>query len=577
MSTPEPDDTSASSWSNPERIHRYRERVFAERARLRGAFPEAVHHQQRVLEDLLEFNAGTEYGRAHGFGQIRTLRDFKRAVPIQDYAALAPWIDRAAAGEANVLSADKPAVFFTSSGSTGAHKKIPVTPRFMKTTFFPFFYAAWAPLIEDFPDILGRTDAVLNLKHDPLSAPPLTGSGQPHVGASQVDFGRWFGEPLSSEPGTEAPWATLPLEVAANAHLEKMYLRLRLAVQRDVRCVIGINPAMVAAIPYQLNLWWPRIVKEVRDGTLGGVPYAAPDPAEAARLERLASQPSGVRPRDVWPNMRALFLWTGGLASLYLPRIQTEFGAQVSALPAPAAASEGPVGVTLDRHPRAGSLVVTASVYEFVDADADLAPGVETIEQHELEVGRDYHVIFSHVGGLYRYAVGDVVRVVDRVDGVPRVEYAGRNTRSDAAGERLRDAQVIRAMATALDSTGLEARNAACRVQSTPAPDGPALHYEFAISGHAPWSRDAAQRFAARLDAALGDEAPGYRRARAGGRLQAASIRQLDRDAFHRDWHEAIRAGVRPTQVKDRLFRQDPDLWRRLTDTNMSPQSGGSR
>src|SRR3954468_11023862 len=104
---------------------------------MRGAFPEAVHHQQRILDDLLEFNAGTEYGRAHGFGQIRTLREFKRAVPIQDYAALAPWIDRVAAGEANVLSADRPAVFFTSSGSTGAHKKIPVTPRFMKTTFFP--------------------------------------------------------------------------------------------------------------------------------------------------------------------------------------------------------------------------------------------------------------------------------------------------------------------------------------------------------------------------------------------------------------------------------------------------------
>ena len=124
-----------------------------------------------------------------------------------------------------VLSADDPAVYFTSSGTTGKHKKIPVTPAFMRHTFFPFYFAAWAPLIEAHPDVLERPDAVLNLKHDPLSAPPVTASGLPHVGASQVDFGAKFGEPLSAEPGTGAPWGVLPVPVEANEHLEKAYLR----------------------------------------------------------------------------------------------------------------------------------------------------------------------------------------------------------------------------------------------------------------------------------------------------------------------------------------------------------------
>ena len=38
----------------------------------------------------------------------------------------------------------------------------------------------------------------------------------------------------------------------------------------------------------------------------------------------------------------------------------------------------------------------------FVDADSDVEPDALTLEQHELEPGRDYHVIFSHVGGFYR-------------------------------------------------------------------------------------------------------------------------------------------------------------------------------
>ncbi|WP_308295045.1 GH3 auxin-responsive promoter family protein [Streptomyces sp. NK08204] len=564
---------SADMWTDPARMRSYRERVLGERESLRAALADAEGHQRRVLTELLEYNADTEYGRAHSFDAIRSLDDFRKAVPINDYAALSPWIERMAAGESNLLSADDPAVYFTSSGTTGAHKKIPVTAAFMRRTFFPFYYAAWAPLIEHFPDVLERPDAVLNLKHDPRPAPPTTASGRPHVGASQVDLGTRFGEPLSAEPGTFASWGTLPLAVEENDHLEKTYLRLRLAVQSDVRCIIGINPAMVAALPYQLNLWWPRLVKEIRDGTLGGVPYGSPDPERAATLERLADHFGTVRPAHVWPHMRALFFWTTGMASLYLSRLREEFGPGVTALPAPVAASEGPVGVALDRHGSAGSLVVTASAYEFLDAESDIRPDSATLTMHELEPGRDYHVIFSHIGGLYRYAVGDVVRVVDRVGGVPRVEYAGRSTRSDAVGERLRDAQVIRALATAAQATGLDVRNAACRV--TDRPEGATPHYEFAVAARGTWSEQETDRFASELDTAIGREAATYRTARSAGRLGSVAVRRLDGDAFLRDWHASVATGIRPTQVKDRLFRQDHTLWERLTGTD--PVSGGGR
>ncbi|WP_284575279.1 GH3 auxin-responsive promoter family protein [Streptomyces sp. 2P-4] len=552
----------SSVWHAPGHAVRYRERVFAARTRLTRDHTDLPEAQRRALTDLVGFNASTAFGRAHGLGRVLTMEDFRSAVPVRDYADHAPLIERTAAGERNLLSADTPAVYFTSSGSTGAHKKVPVTPRFMKTTFMPFYYAAWAPLVEHFPEVLERPDAVLNLKHDPLTAPPTTADGRPHVGASQVDFGARFGEPLSAEPGTGAPWAALPVPTDPADHLERAYLRLRLAVQADLRCMIGINPAMVAAVPYQLNLWWPRIVKEVRDGTLGGLPHGRPDPARAAELERLADSSGRVRPAQVWPRMRALFCWTTGVASLYLPALSGEFGADVAVLPAPVAASEGPVGVALDRHPSAGSLTASASVYEFVPAEEDLRPDSDTLLPDELEAGRDYHVVFSHVGGLYRYAVGDVVRVVDTAGGVPRVEYAGRGGRSDAAGERLRDAEAVRALHTALRPGGLALRNAACRVEPSP---GGTPHYVFAVSPRGPWPPAGAARFTAALDGALSAESAGYAAARAASRLAAPSLRLLDAEAFDRDWHAAVASGIRPTQVKDRLFRQDDALWGRLT------------
>ncbi|MFF6995362.1 GH3 auxin-responsive promoter family protein [Streptomyces sp. NPDC008313] len=339
-------------------------------------------------------------------------------------------------------------------------------------------------------------------------------------------------------------------------------MRLRLAAVSDVRCVIGINPAMVAALPYQLRWWWPRLVKEIRDGTVGGLPLSSPNPGRARELESLAERFGTVRPSHIWPRMRALFCWTTGMASLYLPRLREEFGPGVATLPAPVAASEGPVGVALDRHPSACSLTVDAAAYEFLDAEQDVTPDAATLTWQELEAGRDYHVVFSHVGGLYRYAVGDVVRVVDRVAGVPRVEYAGRATRSDAAGERLREAQVLRALASACGATGLEVRNAACRV--TGGRDGPPS-YTFALAGYGAWSAAETARFARLLDTAIGRESAGYRAARGRERLGAVSVTLLDEEAFLRDWHAAVDAGVRPTQVKDRLFRQDPVAWERLT------------
>jgi hypothetical protein len=543
-------------------IARYRERVFAERDRLGRAFRDPAARQWDVLTDLLDFNAETAFGREHGFGRIRTLADFRQAVPIRDYAALSPWIDRMADGEANVLTADDPVVYFTSSGSTGAHKKVPVTARFMRTTFFPFFYAAWAPLIEHFPDVLSAPDAVLNLKFDPAPVVRRTAAGRPHLGASQVDFGEKFGEPLSAEPGTSAPWTELPPSIAADDHLGKSYARLRRAVESDVRCVIGINPAMVAALPYQLRLWWPRIVKDVHDGTVDGRPHYAPNPERARELEWLAERFTRIRPAHIWPHMRAIFCWTSGLASLYLPRLREEYGTGVTVLPAPVAASEGPVGVALDRHGSAGSLVVTAAVYEFVPAEIEAGPDVATLEPHELEPGHDYHVVFSHVGGLYRYAVGDVVRVSDTAGGVPRLEYAGRNTLSDACGERLRESQVIRAMAAALGMGGLDVRNAACHVRTR---EGLAPRYEFALAPPVPFSTEEAGLLGVRLDEALGREAPEYFRARASGRLGPLALRQLDGEAFLRDWHEEVGRGTRPAQVKDRLFRRDPAAWDRLT------------
>jgi hypothetical protein len=153
--------------------------------------------------------------------------------------------------------------------------------------------------------------------------------------------------------------------------------------------------------------------------------------------------------------------------------------------------------------------------------------------------------------------------VVDLTAGVPRLEYAGRATTCDVTGERLRESHLIHALTTATASTGLELRNASCHPPTAPGSDA---RYEIALAPHSPWSPAETARFAAVVDQALAARAPGYRAARARAQLAPLALRVLPADTFLRDWHAEVAGGIRPAQVKDRVFRKDAAAWQRLLD-----------
>src|SRR3954447_23176725 len=48
--------------------------------------------QEETLREHLKFSAPTEFGRAHGFSQIRDHEDFKQRVPLRAYADFEPYL-----------------------------------------------------------------------------------------------------------------------------------------------------------------------------------------------------------------------------------------------------------------------------------------------------------------------------------------------------------------------------------------------------------------------------------------------------------------------------------------------------
>jgi hypothetical protein len=83
--------------------------------------------QARLLREILRTNAGTVFGRRHGFAGIANFSEFQRRVPISGYEDLEPYIKASMAGEPNQLTRHPPVLFTTTSGTTGTSKYIPMT------------------------------------------------------------------------------------------------------------------------------------------------------------------------------------------------------------------------------------------------------------------------------------------------------------------------------------------------------------------------------------------------------------------------------------------------------------------
>ncbi|MEY3398548.1 MAG: hypothetical protein RL220_1142, partial [Bacteroidota bacterium] len=83
---------SVFSWFIKKRIHQIE---------LFMKYPEEV--QNELFQRLIDEAALTRFGIEHGFGNIRTIQDFKKAVPIRKYEDYKPYIDLLRDGKQNVL------------------------------------------------------------------------------------------------------------------------------------------------------------------------------------------------------------------------------------------------------------------------------------------------------------------------------------------------------------------------------------------------------------------------------------------------------------------------------------------
>lgn len=407
------------------------------RFRRRAANLEAV--QRERLRGYLDANRDTEFGRAHGFATIASWEQYCDRIPPQPYEALAPYIERIAEGRANVLTAEPVRKFEPTAGSSGPEKWIPYTATLHRE--FRRAIAAWvaALYLEDRALLDGRSYWSLTPKLTPRERPSVVPVGfeddREYLGGV---MGWALGRTLLAHPAIQ--------RVTDMSEFWRLTLLLLLRAP-DLRLMSVWSPTFLELLAQNISRRWTELLGDLREGIARSAPDFSlpPDPQRADALAALAPH----QLTRIWPRLRLISCWTDAASATPAERIRATFpGVRIQ--PKGLVATEAIVSLPIGER---RWLAYDSHVFEFLGADGVAHP------PWLLREGEDYEVLVTNGGGLYRYALNDLVRVDAIQDGLPALSFLGKaGVFSDRVGEKLAEPFVARCLQDVFGRLNVEPR-----------------------------------------------------------------------------------------------------------------------
>jgi hypothetical protein len=376
--------------------------------------PERV--QAEVLQDILQRNAQSVFGRLHGFAEIAGGAAYAATVPPADYDFLSPLIARMENGDANILTSQPVLAFEETGGSSDGRKLIAYTADGLEA--FQYGLLAWLDdLCAHYP---GLGEGPFYWAISPACrAPRLTAGGTPVGMPDAAYLGAAVGSAVAQMLAVPAATGAI-----ADVDLWRASTLRHLFACRNMTMISVWSPSFLTELL--------RHAVEGRDSLVEHI--AQEDPVRAAELlEELARD----RPdyRRLWPRLQVISCWDQAAAASGAEALRAMFP-QVLVQGKGLLATEGLVTVPMTGHAYP-VLSLRSGYFEFIDADGvSHAAGALTQDM-------EYQLLITTHSGLYRYLLGDKVVVRGFAGRTPMLEFIGRsNTTSDLCGEKLSDAFV---------------------------------------------------------------------------------------------------------------------------------------
>ncbi|MCP4378822.1 MAG: GH3 auxin-responsive promoter family protein [bacterium] len=417
--------------------------------RQRREFLDAHNHsdiiQKQLLDELIELHATSDFGRDHSLKSVKSIEDFRTAVPVRSYEDLRPYMERVFQGQTTALlpPGHDVLMFSLTSGTTGKAKHIPVTQRFADTMRRGSNIWGIAAL-RDHP--AGWLRPILRISSPMCEYKSPTG----------IPCGAISGLLMQNQKKIVRRMYVTPAEVAAIEDPQvKYYTICRFGAGRDVSMIITANPSSTITMIETGQQHAERLIRDISDGTLnppGDLPRDIaetakfkPDKALARKMQTGVDRDGILLPRHFW-NPSLLANWTGGTLKLYLKRLGELFG-NVPLRDLGLLASEGRFSLPLSTATSSGIAEITGNFLEFIPAEQHDNQHPDVLSAHELQVGQEYFLIVTNWAGLWRYNLDDRIRVTGYQGKTPIFEFLSRGLHTaNITGEKITEHQVVEAM-----------------------------------------------------------------------------------------------------------------------------------
>jgi hypothetical protein len=323
----------------------------------------ALKDQENIFKTLLRQAANTQFGKEHHFAEISTPEEFRQAVPVRDYEAFKPYIEKIKEGKHNVLWRGRPIYFAKTSGTTSGVKYIPISKDSISN------------------HILSARNALLCY---------MAESGNADFANGKMIF-------LSGSPELERVGGipTGRLSGIVNHHIPG-YLRTNQLPSYETNCIEDWETKL------------DKIVEETirQDMSLiSGIP-----PWMQMYFDRLY-QVSGKKIKDIFPHF-SVMVHGGVNFEPYKARLFDTIGKKVDTIET-FPASEGFFAFQ-DSQQAEGLLLNTNSgiFFEFIPAAEIFNENPKRLTLQDVQPGENYALIITNNAGLWSYNIGDTVKFV---------------------------------------------------------------------------------------------------------------------------------------------------------------------
>ena len=331
--------------------------------RERASLP--AFYQQKTFETLISKARNTQFGKCHGFNDIKSYDDFRKQVPIRDYEALKPYIQKIISGENDVLWPGKPQYLAKTSGTTSGVKYIPISKESISN------------------HINGARNTLLSYINETGNSQFLNGkliflSGSPTLDTKGgIHFGRLSG--------------------IVNHHVPP-YLRSNQMPSYSTNCIedweeklegiinetISKRITLISGIPPWVQMYFDRIIEKT------GKPI-----------------------KDVFPYF-SVFVHGGVNFKPYQARLFESIGKKIDSIET-YPASEGFIAYQ-DSQTKPGLLPLLDSGiwFEFILVEEYFNEKPTRISIDEVKLNKNYAVIINNNAGLWGYSLGDTVKFISK-------------------------------------------------------------------------------------------------------------------------------------------------------------------